>query len=194
MICCKKKNVETFEGRVGFGRDYVIFKFMRVYYLNDYFFSFVYFIICIAKRGDTSCRNEEREMQTIERNGIGKGYSRIYIENRNYVHIIILNTETYSSKLTHLRTKSPSNVSIVSRENININLCLEHVSSPRMGQDKKVISFIEKPKLFPIRTIPLYQYVVHCVEFFVDREFRISRLRNDRPEKRYSKSETRNAR
>lgn len=97
MICCKKKNVETFEGRVGFGRDYVIFKFMRVYYLNDYFFPFVYFIICIAKRGDTSCRNEEREMQTIERNGIGKGYSRIYVENRNYVHIIILNTETYSS-------------------------------------------------------------------------------------------------
>lgn len=65
---------------------------------------------------------------------------------------------------------------IVSHENININSCLEHVSSPRMGQDKKVISFIEKPKLFPIRTIPLYQYVVHCVEFFVDREFRISRL------------------
>lgn len=61
-------------------------------------------------------------------------------------------------------------------KNININSCLEHVSSPRMGQDKKVIFFIEKPKLFPIRTIPLYQYVVHCVEFFVDREFRISRL------------------
>lgn len=160
---------------------------MRMYYLNDYFFSFVYFIICIAKRGDTSCRNEEREMQTIERNGIGKGYSRIYIENRNYVHIIILNT--YSSS-----NEKPIQCSIVSRENININLCLEHVSSPRMGQDKKVISFIEKPKLFPIRTIPLYQYVVHCVEFFVDREFRISRLRNDRPEKRYSKSETRNAR
>lgn len=67
MICCKKKNVETFEGRVGFERDYVIFKFMRVYYLNDYFFSFVYFIICIAKRGDTSCRNEEREMQTMKK-------------------------------------------------------------------------------------------------------------------------------
>lgn len=42
----QKKNVETFEGRVGFERDYVIFKFMRVYYLNDYFFS-LYFIICI---------------------------------------------------------------------------------------------------------------------------------------------------
>lgn len=67
---------------------------MRVYYLNDYFFS-LYFIICIAKRGD---RNEESEMQTIERNGIGKGYSRIYIENRNYVHIIILNTYSSSNE------------------------------------------------------------------------------------------------
>lgn len=49
-ICCKKKCWNVWREGLGIGRDYLIFKFMRVCYLNDYFFfSSVYSIIYIGE-------------------------------------------------------------------------------------------------------------------------------------------------